>query len=96
MVEPVLVKEETDAKRDYSAVLYIGDPDWVKDRYEQLKEIKKALAVDPKHQMAMFNLGVILLSDNKVEESKQWLQKTIDIDPNSLAGERAKEILHQH
>ena len=48
------------------------------------------------HQMAMFNLGVILLSDNKTEESKRWLQKAIDIDPNSPAGERAKEILHQH
>ena len=61
-----------------------------------LNDIKKALVAHPKHQMAMFNLGVILLSDSKVEESKQWLQKAIDIDPNSLAGQRAKEILHQH
>ena len=36
-----IVKEETVQKQDYSSVLYIGDPDWVKDRYERVKEIRQ-------------------------------------------------------
>ena len=38
----VIVNEEKAEKRDYSTVLYIGDPDWVRDHYERIKEIKRA------------------------------------------------------
>ncbi|MFH1830320.1 MAG: transposase [Pseudomonadota bacterium] len=41
MVEEV-IKNEALKKRDYSKTLYIGDPGWVKARYEEINEIKQA------------------------------------------------------
>ena len=41
MVEEV-IEEEGLKKRDYSKALYIGDPGWVKARYEEIREIQQA------------------------------------------------------
>ncbi len=41
MVEEV-IEEEDLKKRDYSKALYIGDPGWVKARYEEIREIQQA------------------------------------------------------
>lgn len=37
-----IIKEYGLDKRDYSKVQYIGDPDWVKKNYEEIKEIQRA------------------------------------------------------
>lgn len=59
-------------------------------------EIESVVKKHPKHQMALFNLGVIHLSSGNMDEAKKWLQKAADIDPASPAGKRAQELLHQH
>ena len=61
-----------------------------------VKEVKSALAIDPKHQMAMFNLGVIELSSNNVEEARKWFKKCSEVDPTTVAGKRAQELLKNH
>ncbi|MDD8019379.1 MAG: tetratricopeptide repeat protein [Bacteroidota bacterium] len=66
------------------------------DTPKAVAEIESALRRDPKHQMAMFNLGIIQLSSQNMDEAKKWLKKCVEIDPESRAGKKAKEILSQH
>ncbi len=63
---------------------------------QALKEIESVVKKDPKHQMAMFNLGIIQLSSQNMVEAKSWFKKCIAIDPQSTAGLRAQQILEQH
>ncbi len=58
--------------------------------------MKEALKYKPNHQIAHLNLGIVNLADGNMEESKKWLQKAVDIDPNSDVGKRAKELLQSH
>jgi len=61
-----------------------------------VKEIEAVISANPKHQMAMFNLGVIQLSAQNMEEAQIWLKRCIELDPQSTAGLRAQQILQQH
>jgi tetratricopeptide (TPR) repeat protein len=66
------------------------------DSKTAVKEIESALAIDPKHQMAMFNLGVIYLSSNDVPKAKEWFRRCSELDSTTVAGKRAKELLSNH
>ncbi len=68
----------------------------LKDYKNAISAMKEALKYKPKHQIAHLNLGIVNLAAGNVEESKKWLQKAVDIDPNSDVGKKAKEILQSH
>jgi tetratricopeptide (TPR) repeat protein len=59
-------------------------------------EIETVIKKQPKHQMAVFNLGIIQLSLQNMPEAKKWLKKCVELDPQSTAGLRAQQILQQH
>ena len=60
------------------------------------KEMQTALKYDPKHQMAMFNLGIVNLNMGNVQQSNEWLKKAIKIDSTTTIAQRAKDILSEH
>jgi predicted negative regulator of RcsB-dependent stress response len=74
------------------------------------KEMKKALAVDPSHLFATFNLGIVALDEGKmymdqgkmdranalIRESNDWFNKTVALAPTSEVGKRAQQLLSQH
>lgn len=63
---------------------------------EARKEMEMALKYEPKHVAAHFNLGIVNLRAEKVQESNEWFKKTIALAPNSDMGQQAKQILEQH
>lgn len=60
------------------------------------KEMETALKYDPKHQMAMFNLGIVNLNMGNVQQSNEWLRKAIKVDSTTTVAQRAKDILSEH
>ncbi len=68
----------------------------LKDYKTAISVMKEALKYKPNHQIGHLNLGIVNLADGNLEESKKWLQKAVDIDPNSEVGKRAKELLQSH
>jgi tetratricopeptide (TPR) repeat protein len=55
--------------------------------------IKSALVINPIHQIANFNLGIVNLANSNPAEARQWWQKARDIDPNTNIGKKAEELL---
>ncbi len=58
--------------------------------------IQRALTYAPKHQLALFNLGVIELHLGEVNSAVQWLTKCIQVDSTAEIARRAKELVTQH
>jgi len=66
-------------------------------RYDEaIPPMEKALKINPKHQIAEMNLGIVNLAKGNIEKSKEWLQKAVDLDPNSEIGRKAKQLLTSH
>lgn len=86
-----LVPDNHDARVDMGICYYETG-----DLTQAVKEIESVIRKQPKHQMAMFNLGVIHLSAENMAESRKWLERCRDLDPQSTAGLRAQQILQQH
>ena len=61
-----------------------------------INEMQTVAKVNPRHQPAAFNLGIVNLHAGNAEESTRWFQKAVDINPNSDLGARAKRLLEQH
>jgi cytochrome c-type biogenesis protein CcmH/NrfG len=61
-----------------------------------IEEMQKAFSVDPKHQAAAFNLGIVNLGAGNLEESNKWFNKAKEIDANSELGKKALQMLEQH
>ncbi len=61
-----------------------------------LKEMQTALTYDPKHQMALFNLGIVTLNQGNLAQSNDWFKKAVGVNPNTQVGQRAQQILTQH
>ena len=65
----------------------------LKNYEESIKVIKSALKYNPKHQIAHFNLGIVNLANNNIEEAKSWWSKARDLDPNTNIGKKAEELI---
>jgi hypothetical protein len=48
------------------------------------------------HQPSAFNLGVVYLHLNDLEQSNTWFKKARDINPDSDLGKRAQNMITQH
>ena len=66
------------------------------DNSTAINEMESALKYQPKHQIACLNLGIVNLTAQNIEESKEWFRKTIELNPESEAGKRAQELLNSH
>ena len=63
---------------------------------QAINEMESTLKNNPKHQPGAFNLGIVYLYSGDMKESNKWLQKTVELNPESDLGKRAKAILEQH
>ncbi|MGE5314071.1 MAG: tetratricopeptide repeat protein [Acidobacteriota bacterium] len=66
------------------------------DAKAAITELKKALEYEPKHQPAMFNLGVVYLNQQNMKESNDWFSRCAAVDPATPLAARAKQLLTQH
>jgi len=66
------------------------------DKGRAIAEMKKALTYAPKHQLALFNLGIVNLSSGNLEEAGGWFRKCIDVAPGTETARRAQELISQH
>lgn len=64
-------------------------------QYEKAKNrMMKGLELNPSHQIAHFNLGVVNSAQAKMDSAKLWWRKAADINPASDIGRRAQELLN--
>ncbi len=61
-----------------------------------VKEMQTAFADNPTHQPAAFNLGIVYLHMNNLEESNTWLRRAYELNKSSDLGIRAQKILQEH
>jgi len=83
--------DDADARVDM-AICYYN----LNDYNTAISEMETAIKYQPKHQIAYLNLGIVNLAAKNIEASKEWLKKTVELDPNSEAGKRAAELMHSH
>ncbi|MDH3267992.1 MAG: zinc ribbon domain-containing protein [Ignavibacteria bacterium] len=83
--------ENADARVDM-AICYYNLSDYT----TAISEMETAIKYQPKHQIAYLNLGIVNLAAQNLEVSKDWFKKTAELDPNTEAGKRAKELLNSH
>ncbi|MGE5351190.1 MAG: zinc-ribbon domain-containing protein [Acidobacteriota bacterium] len=58
--------------------------------------MRKGLAINPRHQIANFNMGIVNLAAGSIDSAKIWWNKAVTIDPTSEIGKKAKELLDSH
>jgi len=83
--------DDPDARVDMGICYYENG-----DSPSAIREMQTALTHNPKHQMALFNLGIVTLNQGNLAESNEWFRKAVGVDPNSQVGQRAQQILTQH
>lgn len=82
---------DADARVDMGVCYYV-----LHDYKTAISEMKTALKYQPDHQIAHLNLGIVNFAAGNTAESKEWLKKTVDLNPNSDVGKRAQELLNSH
>lgn len=61
-----------------------------------LAAMETALKKSPRHQSAMFNMGIVNLQMGNIEASNTWFKRTAAVDSTSALGQRSRRILEQH
>jgi cytochrome c-type biogenesis protein CcmH/NrfG len=85
------VPSDADARIDMGVCYYN-----MRDYDSAIKEIKIALTYKPDHQIGNLNLGIVNLAAGNMNEAMKWLQKAVDLGPETDIGKRAKELLNSH
>ncbi len=83
--------DNADARIDFGVCYYE-----LREYDKAIKEMETALQYKADHQIGHFNLGIVNLAAGNSEKAKEWWQKTINIDPLSSFGTRAKELIESH
>jgi len=68
----------------------------LKEHSKAIEIMKKAIKINPNHQIANFNLGIVNFDFGKKEEALKWWKKAVAINPNSRIGKKAQELLNQN
>jgi tetratricopeptide (TPR) repeat protein len=64
---------------------------------DAIANFKKGIEINPKHQIAHLNLGVVYgFGLKNITEAKKWWNKAVEFDPNSEIGKKAQEFLNQN
>lgn len=87
----VQVPTDADARIDMGVCYYN-----LRDYDSAIKEMKTALKYKPNHQIAHLNLGIVNLAAGNMDEAMKWLQKAVDLGPETDVGKRAEELLNSH
>jgi uncharacterized membrane protein YvbJ len=57
---------------------------------------KKALEKNPRHQLALYNMGIITLQHGDMSGAAEWFRKAIAIDSTNEVAKKATYLLQQH
>ncbi len=60
------------------------------------QEMLTGLRINPKHQLACFNLGIVHLQKGEMDSAKEWFVKCAKIDSTTETGRRATMLIQQH
>lgn len=80
--------KNVDARVDYATVLIQTEAPMV-----AITELNKALELDPNHQIANLNLGIMNYTIGRYEKAKEFFLKAKNLNPSSPAGLKAAEGL---
>ena len=58
--------------------------------------MREANNASPRHQPSAFNLGVVYLHMQDLDESNKWFRRAVELNKDSDLGKRAQDILNQH
>ena len=83
--------KNVDARVDYGVTLF--EAGHIQQAIDQLNE---AVKMNPKHQVAYFNLGIVYLNAGDFDKANTAFEKCVKIDPTSDIGKKAKQTLEQH
>ncbi|HTR99325.1 MAG TPA: tetratricopeptide repeat protein, partial [Bacteroidota bacterium] len=65
--------------------------------HDAAAEMEQAFTTAPRpHQPSAFNLGIVYLHLNRMDEADRWFRKVVSIDAGSELGKRAENMLSQH
>ncbi len=59
-----------------------------------ITKLHEVLKIDPTFQNAVYNLAMMYIAKRDRDSTLYWLQRTVQLDPNSRPGQFASEILH--
>jgi tetratricopeptide (TPR) repeat protein len=80
--------DNADAHVELGRVLYEKG-----DRGGASVETEKALAINPKHVDALYNLGAIFANAGDIERARSYWRSAMTADPKSASGEQARQSL---
>ncbi len=63
---------------------------------EALKYMKKGISMNPRHQIGLFNIGIVNSAMGNTNEAKIWWGKSVEINPNANIAKKAKELINQN
>jgi len=58
--------------------------------------MEKALTYVPRHQLALFNLGIVRFHTGEIDEALDSFKKCVMVDSTSETGRKAMQFLNQH
>jgi tetratricopeptide (TPR) repeat protein len=58
--------------------------------------MEKALKYVPRHQLALFNLGIVRFHTGEIEDAIDSFKKCVKVDSTSETGKKAMQFLNQH
>ncbi len=61
-----------------------------------INKMEAAIKVNPTHQIAHFNLGIVNYSANNVAVAKDWWQKAVNLNPTSDIAKKAQELINNN
>jgi len=81
--------------RDVNVIVDYGVCHYELQNFDKaISVLKSALQIEPKHQIAHFNLGIINFAKKDLETARSWWEKTVEIDAHSDVGHKANELLN--
>ena len=66
------------------------------DYNSAIATMEKAIKINPNHQIANFNLGIVNSAAGNHDKALEFWRKAIEISPNSDIGKKAKDLLEKH
>ncbi|MFH1686214.1 MAG: tetratricopeptide repeat protein [bacterium] len=84
------INDVPDVRVDFGACLHgMGLP------MRALEEFRAVLRSQPDHGIALFNIGVVMSSQQMVDSARVYYQRYLELEPNGLAAAQARALLDQ-
>jgi len=67
-----------------------------KNNSEAIKQMEKALTIQPNHQIANLNLGIINMTIGNSSKAIEYWKKAVEINSTNEIGKKAQELIKSH